>query len=348
MDDPGIQSLRRSPFSGVGDISSVFSQLDSIASVPMSATEDIGIAPEILSLIRNGLYNADFRTPPPDPTLELDDITNKLPGWSYVKTGTSVTVKWVDDTAGGNVTFSVAAGVATGNQAYIEQIIPISQIGSLRLVKVTTAKLSDGAGLNERWCETQFLDADGVATGASHTEYSTTTVYDGRIVSTANGETGAPVDAFGLRVRVGVTDNRTTADTFVFQHVFVEDRIGPTGGVAEAQFTASGDIDLSDTAVINPTFPQMLFIHDLNGANRTVRGIISTGMPNGRIFWLYNGDSTYNLVLSHEDLAAGAASYRIRCPNSANLTIRPFGGVQLVYFGKSDDTVRRWRVMSEV
>ena len=51
----------------------------------MSATEDLGVTPEIVSFIRHGLLNGDFRTPPPDTTSDIDDVTNKLPGWSFVQ-----------------------------------------------------------------------------------------------------------------------------------------------------------------------------------------------------------------------------------------------------------------------
>lgn len=51
------------------------------------------------------------------------------------------------------------------------------------------------------------------------------------------------------------------------------------------------------------------------------------------MLWLYNMDSTFNIVQSHNDGAAPSANWRLLCPNGANLTLRPNAGVLLSWFG---------------
>lgn len=339
--DQAFAQLKRSPFGEVG-ANDVFEQSSNMPTVPTSGIEDIGFTPEQLAFIRNGLYNGDFRTPPPEGDgVELDDLTNKLPGWSYVKTGTLVTAAW-DDT--GSVVFSVAAGGVGTNEAYIEQVVPITAIGRNRVCHIVTVcyDMVDSPD-HVLSVEAEYLDADGVATGTSDSElFLETAITPMTQTVVPNGETGAPSDAYFLRVRITVEEVGTSTQTLTIKHVFVEDRLLIPGEVTYETVTA---------AQTNwGPFPrnQIVVTDDLGGADRTIRGINATGQRDGRVLWVYNMDGSNNLILSHNDGAVATNSRRIYCPNAADLTIRPNGGVMLCWFGGVDGAVKRWRVLSQV
>lgn len=343
--DQAFAQLKRSPFGGV-DANDVFAQASNMPTLPTSGIEDIGFTPEQLAMLRNGLYNGDFRTPPPEGDgVELDDLTNKLPGWSYVKTGTAVTAAWVDDAAGGNVTFTVAAGAAATDSAYIEQIVPVTGIGVRRIAKLVSATATvDGIAESDTSIVSQYLDVDGATTG---TATARSTISESGAVdcwsASPNGEAGVPTDGYYLRVRINCDDIGSNGDTVVIKDVFVEDRPIAVGNIEIYPMTSNFG---SFTA--GSTMHDTQLVALLPDAAYTIHGINSTGTPDGRILWLYNFDSTNSVTLSHESGTAGAAGYRIQGPNNADVVIRPRGGVMLVYFGDTAGTSRRWRVLSQV
>lgn len=342
--DAAFSMLKRSPFGDV-DANDVFDQRSSISTTPTSAIEDLGFTPEQLAFIRNGIYNGDFRTPPPEGAgVELDDNTNKLPGWSYVKTGTAVTATWENDGDGGNVTFAVAAGAATTDSAYLEQIIPVSAIGLRRIVKLVTATATTaGIAESDTSIIAQYLDEDGATTGSSDQKWTISESGDIDMwTACPNGEAGVPTDGYYLRVRIQCEDIGSTADTVVIKDVVIEERLSPAGDIAiypltgnSNSFSAGGLMKGAQIVSIAPD------------ANHEIRGINATGVPLGRILWLHNEDTTNTITLIHDSGSASSASYRIVCPNNSDLTIRPRGTVMLCYFAGSGG-VSRWRVMSQV
>lgn len=343
--DQAFAQLKRSPFGEVG-ANDVFEQAANMPTLPTSGIEDIGFTPEQLALLRNGIYNGDFRTPPPEGDgVELDDLTNKLPGWSYVKTGTAVTAKWVDDSAGGNVTFTVAAGAATTDSAYIEQIIPVTGIGKRRVAKLVsaTATVTEIAE-SDTSIVAQYLDADGATTGTASTRFTTSEsgATDCWTVC-PNGEAGIPTDGYYLRIRINVADIGAGGDTVVIKDVFVEDRLNIPGNIEIYPLTGN-----SNAFTAGSTMHETQLVVLLPDGAYEIRGINSTGSPDGRLLWLYNLDATNSVTLVHESTSATSASYRIQGPNNADVTIRPRGGVMLVFFGHADGTNLRWHVLSQV
>jgi len=401
MDDPGIQSLRRSPFSGVGDISSVFSQLDSIASVPMSATEDLGVTPEVATYIQFGLANGDLRVPTPDTTVDLADITNKFPGWSFVQSsGTAITARWVATTAGGSVVFTMVAGSA-GDDSYIEQIVPMSGASAdLRGVSAVaawaTATISNSA---EAYITAQYLTGDGsTTTGAATTgSVGASTLFGGNAyaVSVLPDTTGRiPTAAGYLRIRIGLrraaavvgaTNVLTLGSSYLRplqSSVYVLDQSDPTANAMWSLRAQSGVLDIAastgstpillissklqmNSAVVmsgfiyasvtatkddySPTGWQTCSILVLApDANRTITGFAApTGSIEGTIRVIHNSDGAFNVTLSHADMAS-SANNRILGANGANVVIRPYGSVTLMWLPESGGLNLRWRMVSQV
>lgn len=342
--DQAFAKLKRSPF---GEVSAndVFDQRSNMETVPTSGIEDIGFTPEQLAFIRNGLYNGDFRTPPPEPDSELDDLTNKLPGWTYVKTGTAVTAKWQDTGGdGGNITFTVAAGAATTDSAYIEQIVPVSAIGTRRIAKLVTATATaDAIAEVDISIIAQYLTEAGATTGAAATRSS---ISESGSIDTwtacPNGSSGVPADAYYLRVRINVDDIGSSGDTVVVKDVFLDERMVMPGTIGYYPLTGS-----ANALAAGGILPEATLLSLLPDGAYEVRGIDSTGVPEGRVLWLYNEDTTNSITLKHLSGSANAAD-RIAGPNNADVTIRPRGGVMLCYFGSVSGTGRRWRVLSQV
>lgn len=339
IDESLFANLRRNPFNGGTDVSSVFEQADSIPSVPTSAIEDIGFTPEQSAFVRNGLYNGDFRTPPPDTTAELDDLTNKLPGWSYVKSGTAVTAKWV---SAGSIRFTVAAGAGTSDYAMLEQVVPISAVGRSVVKHIFAAQFDVETFDDLPIVEAQYLDGDGATTGNAATWDVHGWTQDRVHTVSPNGEAGVTSTAETIRVRVGVMDDFTDAATYDLQSAFLETPWVLPGGITIDDLSGN-ERPLSRDYLSQS---QVYAVRTLNGSDRTIEGIDADDMRDGRILWICNMDGSNNLILSHADSDVDAAD-RILCPNNSNLTIRPRGGVMLMYFGDEGST-RRWHVMTQV
>jgi hypothetical protein len=153
-----------------------------------------------------------------------------------------------------------------------------------------------------------------------------------------------PTDAYYLRVRFGFEDDTAIAATAIVHHVLIEERLAVAGPVGDD--VMSGNDPAYDAGGYLAYYQIVMVTAD--GASRTIQGIDSTGMRPGRILWLMNISAANNVVLAHESASASDVSYRIRGPNAADVTIRPHGGVMLMWGGIGDGTTRRWRVLSEV
>lgn len=349
--DQAFAQLKRSPF-GEMDANDVFEQASNMPTVPTSGIEDIGFTPEQVGFIRSGVYNAGFRTPPPDPDSELDDLANKLPGWSYSKVGT-VTADWVDDTSGGNVTFT-AGGTTLNDLATIEQVIPVERLGNqgdVQVVRIRVTETSTTGFLTV--LNAAYLDADGIVTGtaAEMVNAESGTTYSVEVVP--NGEAGIPTTATLLRIRISAKVGAATVatDTVALREVSIVQRMSPAGLIGYCEVVANDDAFPNDGLVDNRDLAttQVVVVTAIDSASRNIHGILSTGAIEGRVLWIYNNDADgHTLVLKNESASAASSAYRIKTPNEADLTIRKFGGVQLMYFGLPNTTQRRWRVMSQV
>lgn len=305
---------------------------------------DVGFGAPLRSFLATGLVNGDLATPPPFPDQPLvgdpaDAGYNVPPGWGYSQSGTSVTARWVD----GAVTFDVASSGAGTDQAYLEQYAPVVQLGRNGTSHVLSAQFATGvsSGLFNYLATAQYLDATGAATGSAS---SAAPGIDRTVSAAANGEAGMPAGARYLRCRVGVKKTATPAGSYALQQAFVEQRLAiPAGIVYESWSTGPVDLTTDLSAA------SMYVVTDLGGANKTLRSISSTGVRVGRCLWLYNMDRSYYIVLADNTTASGVpAGDKIYCPNLADLTVRPQGAVLLMYLGASDDSARRWRVLTQV
>lgn len=196
-------NLRRSPFGG--DLSGqVIGQDYSVDSIPGGIAEDLYFPPDASSYWLGGLANSNFMSPPPDPTGALDDLTNKLPGWSFVQsTGTGVTAALVADSTAGSgykLRFSTSAA-PTGDESYIEQVVPVRSSKTQNTAHQGYFSLGGASGTYpQAQIELQYLKADGTTTGSATTSgYAASgTVADYGTVPTSD----APADASALRIRI--------------------------------------------------------------------------------------------------------------------------------------------------
>lgn len=351
VDESQFSNLRRDAFTD--DVSDVFEGQASMATVPTSAIEDLGFTPEQVGFVRAGLYNAGFRTPPVEGDgVTLDDTSNKLPGWSYAESGGNVTGTWKSDSSGGNVTFT-ATGTTLGHYASVEQVVPVERLGNQGdVLVVRTRKTETSTTGFLAILSAAYLDSSGTVTGSS---VSRTDSSSGSTVTFAivpNGEVGIPTDAVSLRITVkGQVGGATVSgDKVAVNEVSIVNRMMLGGGIEFAEVvgnqTAFPNDGLVSGAEVAST--QLVAISSIDAASRNIYGIVSTGVADGRILWLYNYDGSNSVVLVDESGSASSSAYRIKTPNLANLTIRPRGAVQLCYFGLPNGTERRWRVMSQV
>lgn len=221
-DDRMLRSqLRRGPWNSANDLNGVFRQLDAVNTEPMSIAQDIGMPPWQSSRVQTGLENHNFRDDPPDRTVNLNDITNKLPGWSFVQSsGTAITAKWVADTSsgsGGVIRFTVASGAA-GDHSYLEQIVSVASSRAQTwdawgLASFVNRSASKSFAI---WGEVQALKSDGTTTGtptAFSTAWSSST-YTLEQITIPQSTSILPTDAMFIRFRVGVKrDAALTSDT---------------------------------------------------------------------------------------------------------------------------------------
>lgn len=333
--EQGFSSLSRGPWNG-DDPNDVLGQSSNMASVPTSGIEDIGFTPEQLGLVRDGLYNADFRTPPPDPDSELDDLTNKLPGWSYVKSGTRVTAKWVTDTSGGHVRF-YTSGVNGTDSAYVEQVMPVSATIRTSVIHRLWVDHGGSAGVPTLWVTAQYLDSTGATTGTAGTLNLDPTTSRVEVI-TPNGASGVPSTAHFARVRIGVTADDASDISANGA------RLVPTlRSNIWWETISSGRTDWEPVSAAFWASVDTLAV-DGGASDRNITGLVAPPLVGTRKT-VHNSGTTNNLVLVHD--ATSSANNRFYCPNNADFTIRSHGSVDVVYMGDADGSHLRWRVIHQ-
>jgi hypothetical protein len=170
-----------------------------------------GFGPALRRYIMSGVYNGDFALTPAAADSEINGL-NTMPFWtSTVVSGNAVKIRSVADptsASGRLLQFDMAAGAA-GDEAYIEQVIPVN--GSrgqsygyfLRpgiLVPASTSAVV-------AYVNGQYLKNDGVtATGASFESSAALNLLSGATYEfEANAFGGnAPADAYYLQMRIGI------------------------------------------------------------------------------------------------------------------------------------------------
>lgn len=212
--------VRRGPWVG-NDLNNVFAQASAVSTEPMSIAQDIGMPPWQSSRVQTGLENHNFRDDPPDTTANLNDITNKLPGWDFTQaSGTAITAKWVADASsgsGGVIRFDVAAGAA-GDHSYIEQVVSVASSRAQTWDVWGLASFVNRSASRSFtvWGEAQALKSDGTTTGtptAFATLWSDST-YTLEQITIPQASSILPTDAMFIRFRVGVKRaGAATSDT---------------------------------------------------------------------------------------------------------------------------------------
>lgn len=176
----------------------------------------VNIDPRISDFILYGVFNGAFAR---GPVLGLNSYIgddNPLPDWTGPTqvSGGAITCQWVADSSspsGYNLRFNIAAGAA-GDEAYVEQIVPVGGDRAQRLLIAWATnfyRVSASGGTPRGTWEFQFLKADNTTTGtavsSSLTLSGDATLYD---TSTAGM---VPTDAVYVRMRLGVRRNTMAA-----------------------------------------------------------------------------------------------------------------------------------------
>ena len=128
--------------------------------------------------ITSGFYNSDFSSAPPTPASELNNTTNRLPGWSVTKlSGTAISCKSIAFSAapsGRVVEFTVASG-STSDSTELSQMVPVfGAYGQSLTYTLTVVVKNNGTALPSGlalWVYAQGYEADGVTTTGSLTSY---------------------------------------------------------------------------------------------------------------------------------------------------------------------------------
>jgi hypothetical protein len=148
---------------------------------------------------------------------DIDNSTNPLPYWSFVKrSGTAITARVVADSAqaqGYRVDFTMAAGAA-GDDSYIEQFIPLVSTRGQSFTHYPAFDWGLGTGgvATRAYIECAYFTEAGSIIGSATTGYDTMTSFTPGQVR----ETGAtynssgflqvpPTNAAFLRVRIGLS-----------------------------------------------------------------------------------------------------------------------------------------------
>ena len=190
-----------------------------------------GLGGAIRRFIMSGVYNGDFALAPPYPAATIVNSYNPLPYWSFVSaSGTSISATSVADSAAGSgrvIRFQMDAGGGAGDDAYIEQIIPVnaSRTQNWTYAPKVAAAPSTPTSVAVVYVTAQFLKNDGTTTTGSAGTFSYTTTALAALGSAWDLATYAqfntPADAYYLRVRVGF--KRDVAATSVADAVTIQE-----------------------------------------------------------------------------------------------------------------------------
>lgn len=184
-----------------------------------------GVGPAWGRFFSTGVYNGDFFAETPTQASNIDNATNPLPYWSFVKSsGTAITAKSEADTAvaSGNVIRWAMASGAAGDNSYLQQIIPVSGSPAQDESHTVIAEVWVRAGsvLGHDWyLSCVYLQNDGSTVIGSAVEV--TSARDGHPTAgiarlACTPADSVPANAYYLRIRVGVkrdTAANGTTDT---------------------------------------------------------------------------------------------------------------------------------------
>lgn len=234
-----------------------------------------GFGPAVRRYVTSGIYNSDFALAPPYPESSIVEAWNPLPFWTFTQAGgTAITARSVADASSGSgriLTFDMAGGGIAGDDAYIEQLIPVNASRSQAFAYRARVAFLTGATVSsaQLYIATQYIKSDGItATGPAGLRAFATSFFGAGVItdqnSAANTAGQVPADAYYLRVRIGF--KRDAAATSVAE----------TLSVLEAHVIV-GSSELMATDIGTP-------------ANSPIRGIFLDG-----VFYLGKIDADDNL-----------------------------------------------------
>lgn len=239
--------------------------IDPITGEDYPAGTDVGFGLMAYDALVSGLYNSQFSVGPPDAGSPIEETYNEVPYWSYHQDDAGhIRASWVAEAGapGGHaIEWTVTAG-ADGDEAYFEQIVPVSpwSYGTL----APTLRCQD-SGTYVQFIRSQFLTADGSETGSE----AEAGQFDG--VAWGSTETvvvpiAVPSDARYLRVRVGceVQEDGTTTTTDAYEVYAGQPRL-----VYATVSFSGGQVVAGDTQPIYCTSGNTLWTPD-NAANRYI------------------------------------------------------------------------------
>lgn len=179
-----------------------------------TAMSGAGFGPSWRRFLQAGVFNGDFVAAPPTPANELNDSTNPLPQWSYVKSsGTAIVFKSKTDAATGSgryIEMDCASGAAN-DQSYIQQVVPIvaSKNRAFTFSPYSFVDPDTTSADVEVFLEWQFLKSDLSTTGTGEFVVKATSILSGTgselgLETEIGHGTHPPEDAYFVRFRVGM------------------------------------------------------------------------------------------------------------------------------------------------
>jgi hypothetical protein len=236
-----------------------------------AAAESGGLGPALRRYLMSNVYNGDFYAPPPGPDAPVNDTTNPLPYWSFVQAvGTSVSAMSVltSSAASGRIFRFTITDSASGDEGYIEQLIPVNGSQNRSSVYNPSAYFSNPTLSNafQIRARRQYLRVDLVTTGG---EQSTTVNWSAiasgcDLAATGTPSDIVPADAYFQRIRIGVTVNGV---------------VGSTGSVDLHEVRVRfGDTDLTVVDDTDPTNDSYTNIKQQDGVLKIIPKITS-GLP---------------------------------------------------------------------
>lgn len=203
--DAAFGRFRTAPFApAAADASGVFAQLTTMPTTPVGVTEDLTFTPENADMVNYGVPNGNFSTPPPHSDLALNDVTNKMPGWSTATVGAG-SVNLTVDTGfpGGNYVTILTTGGAINDEGLVEAVIDIggdNQRFGGDYVRVSLVSVGSNA---QAFLRLAYLNQAGTIIGAEQTTNTASGSTAKSIAAWANGGASFPSNARYLRIRAG-------------------------------------------------------------------------------------------------------------------------------------------------
>lgn len=302
--DAAFNTFRRSPFgSQASDPSSVFQSLGAVPTQTPGTAEDISFPPNLAGFIFYRLENGDFSAPPPDPSLPIDNVTNKLPGWMLVYDGdpTNTTATWVATTAGGKINFLHNPGGVTTTDVYLEQQTAVAGSDASPMIYALNANVAAGSGGTtggSAFAEAQFLDASSIAVGAAtRTSITRNNLSTGPALLIALADTtGQPDETVAfVAVRVGYHCTGVTG-AIAALNVYVTET--PEHGIAPA------DADYL-IGTINADLPSAIVVGTTPG------GELGNTWASPTVDTTHSGSSHAGVVSTHVGLADPHTQYAL-------------------------------------